>query len=94
MHVYKKRQTRKAIIEQLQRDFNLAPLVAETLHAQMSGYFAEHYERQTKSGQMTYVAVAAEEPAGRKLEECQRIPVTLTLYEPDDLLALREGVAS
>ena len=67
--------------------------MAETLHAQMSGYCSEHYERQTKSGQMTYVAVAAEEPARHKLEECQRIPVTLTLYEPDDLLALREGVA-
>ena len=84
----------KAIVEQLQRDFNLAPLVAETLQAQMWGYFREHHGKRTKAGQMTYVAVGAEEPAGRKLEECQRLAVTLTLHEEDDVLALREGVAA
>lgn len=83
----------KAIIEQMQRDFNLSPLVAETLHKQMCDYFAEHYERKADSGQLTYVAVRAEEPAGRKLQECQRMPVILTLHQPDDLMALRRGVA-
>ena len=58
----------KAIVEQLQRDFNLAPLVAKTLRARC-GLFREHHGKRTKAGQMTYVAVGAGEPAGRKLEE-------------------------
>jgi biotin operon repressor len=84
---------KKAIVEQLQHDFDVSSMMAKTLHEQMSGYFAEHYGRQSDSGQLTYVAVCAEEPAGRKLEECQRMPVTLTLNQSDDLTALRKGVA-
>jgi len=84
---------RKAIVEQLQRDFNLSSKMAEALHEEMCGYFAEHYNRKADSGQLTYVAVRAEEPAGRKLEECQRMAVTLTLHQADDLIALRAGVA-
>jgi biotin operon repressor len=84
----------EAIIERVQRDFNLAPLVARTLFEQMRGYFESYYQLKNDSGQLTYLAVSASSPAGRKLSECQRVAVKLSLHTPDDLVALGRGVAA
>ena len=84
----------EAIIERVQRDFKLAPLVARTLFEQMRGYFESYYQLKNDSGQLTYLAVSASSPAGRKLSECQRVAVKLSLHTPDDLVALGRGVAA
>lgn len=84
----------EAIIARVQQDFNLAPLVARTLFAQMRSYFESYYHLKNETGQMTYLAVSARMPAGRKLADCQRLAVKLSVYTPDDLLALSRGVAA
>jgi len=84
----------EAIIERVEHDFNLAPMVARTLFEQMRGYFESYYQLKNDSGQLTYLAISANSPAGRKLVECQRVAVKLTMYHPDDLLALHQGVAA
>jgi len=82
-----------ALVERLQADYNLAPVVARTLFEQLRTVFENDYQLSEQTGQLIYLTVSIESPAGRKLEECQRIPVKLSLYTPDDLLALRDGVA-
>lgn len=82
------------IIERVQHDFNLAPLVARTLFEQMRSYFESYYQLNHETGQLTYLAVSADSPAGRKLAECQRVAIKLTLHTPDDLVALGSGVAA
>jgi len=87
------KQPSGAIVERLQRDFNLAPIVARTMYEQMRSYFESYYQLQNQPGQLTYLAVSASSPAGRKVEESQRIAVKLTLYGEEDLAALSAGVA-
>lgn len=84
----------EAIIERLQHDFNLAPLVARTLLEQMRSYFESYYQLKNDTGQLTYLAVSADSPPGRKIEECRRVAIKLSLYSPDDLVALGNGVAA
>jgi hypothetical protein len=84
----------EAIIERVQHDFNLAPLVARTLFEQMRHYFESYYQLKQDAGQLTYLAVSADSPAGRKLAECRRVTVKLSVHRPDDLVALRRGVAA
>ena len=84
----------EAIIEQISRDFNLAPFMARTQFEQMQRYFERYLGLQRDVGQMTFLAVSAETPPGSAVTDCPRIAVTLTLDSPDDLEALRTGVAA
>ncbi len=84
----------EAIIERIQHDFNLAPMVARTLFKQIRGYFESYYQLKNDTGQLTYLAVSVDSPAGRKLEECQRVAIKLSLHTPDDLVALSRGMAA
>ena len=84
----------EAIIERVQHDFNLAPLVARTLFEQMRTYFESYYQLKNDTGQLTYLAVSIDSPAGRKLAACQRVAIKLSLYTPDDLVALKGGLAA
>ena len=84
----------EAIIERVQHDFNLAPLVARTLFDQMRNYFESYYHLKNDTGQLTYLAVSVDSPAGRKLTECQRVAIKLSLHSPDDLVVLKRGVAA
>jgi len=83
----------EAILERIQRDFQLAPLVARTLIAQLRRYDEDYYPQRRETGQLTYLAVSKACPAGQKLTECPRVAVKLTLHSPDDWLALSTGVA-
>ena len=83
----------EAIIDRVQHDFNLAPMVARTLFEQLRSYFESYYQLNHETGQLSYLAVSADSPAGRKLEECRRVAVKLSLHTPDDLVALSQGIA-
>jgi hypothetical protein len=83
----------EAIIDRVQHDFNLAPVVARTLFEQMRSYFESYYQLNHETGQLSYLAVSADSPAGRKLEDCRRVAVKLSLHTPDDLVALSQGMA-
>jgi len=83
----------EAIIEQISRDFNLAPFMAKTQFEQMRQYFEQYFGLERDVGQMTILAVSADNPPGRPMAECKRVPVNLTMDSVDDLEALRQGVA-
>jgi biotin operon repressor len=84
----------EAIIERIGRDFNLAPFMARTQFQQMQQYFEQYYDLKREVGQITFLAVSADSRPGRAIGECKRVAVTLTLDHPDDLEALRLGVAA
>lgn len=84
----------EAIIERISRDFNLAPFMARTQFEQMRRYFEDYYGLERDVGQMTILAVSAENPPGRPVAECERVPINLTIDSVGDLEALRQGVAA
>ena len=84
----------EAIIERIGHDFNLAPFIARMQFEQMQSYFESYLGLKREVGQLTYFAVSARVPPGRKIAESERTPVALTLHNPDDLEALHEGVAA
>lgn len=84
----------EAIIEQISRDFNLAPFMARTPFEQMRRYFERYLGLQRDVGEITFLAVSANEPPGQAVERCERVAITLTLESEDDLEALRYGVAA
>jgi len=86
---------RDAIVKQIQEDFNLAPLIAKAYFEQIEKYFSEHTDLTFKTGKTFCEAVSFEEPSGKPLSECVRVPVTLTLNHENDLKVLREeGLAT
>jgi len=87
-----KKNVAAALEERLCNDFNLAPIVAQALLSQMRSYLEEYYPTRLEPGQLTYLAVSIGSSAGVRLEECHRVPVKLSLYAADDLLALSQGV--
>jgi biotin operon repressor len=84
----------EAIIERISRDFNLAPFMARTQFEQMRMYFEEYFEFERDVGQITFLALDGENPPGRPIAECKRVVVNLTMDSPDDLEALRNGIAA
>jgi biotin operon repressor len=84
----------EAIIERIARDFNLAPFMARTQFEQMRRYFNEYLGLERDVGQMAFLAVSADTPPGRPIAECERVAVVLTMDCPDDLEALRGGMAA
>ena len=73
------------IIERIVQDFDLAPLTAGT---------DRHRGPERRLGEMTFLAVSTDAPPGRALAACEQVRVSLTLDSPDDLEALRQGVAA
>jgi hypothetical protein len=84
----------EAIIEQIGRDFNLAPFMARTQFEQMRRYFERYLGLERDVGQMTFLAISGDTPPGRPVAESERVPINLTVDSPDDLEALRRGVAA
>lgn len=82
-----------AIIDQISRDFNLAPFMARTYFNQMQAYFERYLGLKRDIGQMTFLAVSADSPPGQPVMACPRVAITLTLDSPDDLVALSQGMA-
>lgn len=84
----------EAIINQISRDFNLAPFMARTHFQQMHSYFERYLDQAQEIGQMAFLAVSADSPPGQPVAACQRLTITLTLDSPDDLTAFRQGLAA
>ena len=84
----------EAIIDQIGRDFNLAPFMARTHFEQMQRYFECYLGLKRDVGQMAFLAVSADSPPGQPVSACKRVTIRLTLDCADDLEALRQGVAA
>ena len=83
------KNARNAIIQKLAVDFNLTPIIADAYYQQFSLYFQEHANVSLSSGEVSYEAVSAEEPAGRHIRLTRKINVKLKLMDLNtDLEAL------
>jgi biotin operon repressor len=84
----------EAIIEQISRDFNLAPFMAQVQFEQMQQYFERYLGLEREVGQMTFLAVSVDAPPGQPIARCKRVAINVTMDSLDDLEALRQGVAA
>ena len=84
----------EAIIDQISRDFNLAPFMARIQFEQMRQYFERYLGLERDVGQMTFLAISADDPPGQPVAACKRVAISLTLDCPDDLEALRHRIAT
>lgn len=84
----------EAIINQISRDFNLAPFMARTHFQQMQSYFEQYLGQAQQIGQMSFLAVSADSPPGQPVAACRRLTIRLTLDSPDDLTAFSQGLAA
>lgn len=74
----------EAIIARIAEDLRLTPFLARAYYEQMAEYFRLFAGLDLQDNQLAYCAVAAAEPPGKKIGQCQRICVRLTLHDPAD----------
>jgi Protein of unknown function (DUF1670) len=74
----------EAIIGCIVEDLRLSPFLARAYYDQMAEYFRVYAGLDLQDNQLAYCAVAADEPAGKKIAECQRVSVRLTLHAAAD----------
>jgi hypothetical protein len=75
---------KQSIVSSIARDFNLTPILAEAYFTQISDYFLNHAQVELGSGQLHYLAVQENEPAGKPIALCKKVSVKLTLHKPDE----------
>jgi hypothetical protein len=68
---------KQSIITNIAKDFNLTPILAEAYFTQISDYFLRHAELTLSTGQLQYLAVEENEPAGKPIALCRKVPVRL-----------------
>jgi Protein of unknown function (DUF1670) len=78
-----------AIVARIGEDFNLTPVLARAHYEQMARYFAEYGDMALRPGELCYLAVASEEPAGKAIIACRKVVVALELAAPEDQQTLR-----
>jgi len=81
----------RALVLELQRGYDLSPIEAEVLVQRIEQYVDEHYGTDRGEGQIVYHAVAADEPPGKPVAACRKVPVRLTVVAPEDARALQQG---
>ncbi len=75
------KNAKNAIIQKLANDFNLTPIIAEAYYSQVSHYFSEHSNVKLSSGEISYEAVSAEEPAGKHIRLTRKVTLKLKLMD-------------
>ena len=82
----------QALLAALQHEFNYSPFESRAvLETVKDTYLAQLRTPSTlKPGQMVVLAIRADEPPGKPLQECQFVPIVLTIHTPEDL-QLRRG---
>ena len=74
----------EAIIGRMSEDLRLSSFLARAYYEQIAEYFRVYAGLDLQDNQLAYCAVAAGEPPGKKIAECQRVSVRLTLHTPAD----------
>jgi hypothetical protein len=86
------KNVRNAIIQKISQDFNLTPIIAEAYFRQISTYFHEHLNVSLTSGQISYEAIASDEPPSKHIALAKKITTKLTLIDLNtDLHVLSES---
>jgi len=73
-----------AIQVELQQGYNLSPVEAQVLAQRMQQLVDEQTGFSRQPGQITYQAIAVDEPPGRPLKQCRKVPIHLTLTAEGD----------
>ena len=82
----------RAFYELLLKRHGYSPAAAEAFMDELYEISARLNRQERAPGQIVYNAVASHEPAGRKLTECEMIPVVLDYISPEDFeLANRDS---
>lgn len=82
---------KNSIINNIAKDFNLTPILAEAYFSQIKEYFLQHADLNLKSGQVHYLAISDLEPAGKPVALCKKTSVSLTLHNPDEDLPIYQS---
>jgi hypothetical protein len=69
---------------ELQAGYNLSPVEAQVLARRVQQMVDEQLGTARQPGQITYQAIAVEEPPGKPLNQCHKVPVHLTLVGDED----------
>ena len=86
------KSTLHAIQVELQQGYDLSPVEAQVLAQRLQQLVDEQTGWDRQAGQITYQAIAIDEPPGKPLNLCRKVPVHLTLMaEADGELWAREG---
>lgn len=86
------KSVKNAIINNIARDFNLTPILAEAYFNQVKNYFTEHADLNLSAGKMHYLAVDDREPAGKPVTLCKKVSVMLSVHKADeDLQVYKES---
>jgi len=80
----KSKSVKNAIINRMAEDFNLTPLLAEAYFNQVKSYFLEYTDPKLQPGQLQYLAIDDREPAGKPIDLCRKVSVSLSLHKPDE----------
>lgn len=78
------KSVKQSIIASIARDFNLTPILAEAYFSQISNYFLNHADVELAAGQLHYLAIDENEPAGKPLALCKKVSVKLDLHVPEE----------
>lgn len=73
-----------AIQVELQHGYDLSPVEAQVLAQRVQQLVNEQLGQARQPGQITYQAIAVEEPPGKALRDCRKVPVHLTLMALED----------
>jgi hypothetical protein len=74
-----------AIQVELQQGYNLSPVEAQVLARRVQELVDEQTGLARQPGQITYQAIALDEPPGKPLSLCHRVPVHLTVFAEGDV---------
>lgn len=69
---------------ELQEGYNLSPVEAQVLAHRVQQLVDEHTGFSRQPGQIVYHAIALDEPPGKPLRLCSKVPVHLTVLADDD----------
>ena len=78
------KSTREAIEMELREGYDLSPVEAQVLAQRVQELVERQLGQARQEGQITYQAIAIEEPAGKMLRECRKVAVYLTVIAPED----------
>lgn len=73
-----------AIQAELQQGYNLSPVEAQVLARRVQQLVNEQLGQARQPGQITYQAIAVDEPPGKALRACRKVAVHLTVFAPED----------
>jgi transposase len=73
-----------ALESELASGYGLSPVEARVLAQRVCELVAEQSGLAREPGQITYQAIALDEPAGKALRDCRKVPVHLTLVSEED----------